>query len=294
MGGASRKTSASGLGDTGCMIDGHTKLAGVMGWPVEHSRSPMLHNHWCRVHDVNGTYVPLPTRPEHFEAALKGLAAAGFRGVNVTIPHKEAAMRACDSMTDTARRAGAVNTVRFENGHIIGDCTDGTGFCDNLTAHGVTLSGRALILGAGGAARAVAAALLDRGCEVVVANRTMARAEAMVEALKGGEAVEWYDWPSLLPGCSLLVNATSLGMNGKADVDWSAMLRQAGSSLCVTDIVYTPRETPLLKAAKAADLQTVDGLGMLIHQARAGFRSWFGVDPEADEATFNLLAASLR
>ncbi|AFV99633.1 shikimate dehydrogenase [Gluconobacter oxydans] len=276
------------------MIDGHTKLAGVMGWPVEHSRSPLLHNHWCRVHGVNGAYVPLPTRPEHFEAALKGLAAAGFQGVNVTIPHKEAAMRACDRLTETARRAGAVNTVRFENGQIIGDCTDGTGFCDNLTAHDVKLSGRALILGAGGAARAVAAALLDRGCEVIVANRTMERAEAMVEALKGGEAVEWHDWPSLLSGCSLLVNATSLGMNGKADIDWKPLLRQAGVNLCVTDIVYTPRDTPLLKAAQKEGLRTVDGLGMLIHQARAGFRAWFGVDPEADEATFNLLAASLR
>lgn len=294
MGSAPCAASASGLGETGCMIDGHTKLAGVMGWPVEHSRSPLLHNHWCRVHGVNGAYVPLPTRPEHFNVALKGLAAAGFQGVNVTIPHKEAAMRACDRLTDTARRAGAVNTVRFENGQIIGDCTDGTGFCDNLTAHDVTLSGRALILGAGGAARAVAAALLDRGCEVIVANRTMERAEAMVAALKGGEAVEWYDWPNLLSGCSLLVNATSLGMNNKADIDWKPLLRQAGANLCVTDIVYTPRDTPLLIAAQKEGLRTVDGLGMLIHQARAGFRSWFGVDPEVDEATFNLLAASLR
>ncbi|EHH69358.1 shikimate dehydrogenase [Gluconobacter morbifer] len=276
------------------MIDGHTSLAGVMGWPVEHSRSPLLHNHWCRVAGVNGAYVPLPTRPGVFDEALKGLAAAGFRGVNVTIPHKEAAMRACDELTDVAKRAGTVNTIRFTDGRIVGDCTDGTGFCDNLTAHGVAIEGRALVLGAGGAARAVAAALLDRGCEVVVANRTLERAENLVEALEGGEALPWFEWPSLLSGCSLLVNATSLGMNGRTDMDWEAALRQASPALCVTDIVYTPRETPLLKAAQARGLKTVDGLGMLIHQARAGFRAWFGVDPVADEETFALLAASLR
>lgn len=276
------------------MIDGKTKLAGVMGWPVEHSRSPMMHNYWCKVHGVNGAYVPLPTKPELFEPALRGLGAAGFRGVNVTIPHKEAAMRACDQLTDTAKRAGAVNTIVFENGQIIGDCTDGTGFCDNLTAHGVQISGRALVLGAGGAARAVVAALLDRGCEVIIANRTMERAEAMISALGEGEAVEWFDWPSLLPGCSLFVNATSLGMHGRQDMDWDAALIQSGPNLCVTDIVYTPRERPLLLAARRRGLTTVDGLGMLIHQARAGFRAWFGYDPQADDATFELLADSLR
>lgn len=276
------------------MIDGHTKLAGVMGWPVEHSRSPLMHNHWCRVNGVNGAYVPLPTHPDGFDKALRGLAAAGFQGVNVTIPHKEAAMLACDELTPTAKRAGAVNTICFVAGRIIGDCTDGTGFCDNLSAHDVTIAGRAMVLGAGGAARAVAAALLDRGCEVVIANRTLERAEALVEALGGGEAVAWYEWPSLLSGCSLLVNATSMGMGGKPGLDWDAALREAAPGLCVTDIVYTPRETPLLLAAQARGLRTVDGLGMLVHQARAGFRAWFGVDPEADRTTFDLLAASLR
>lgn len=276
------------------MIDGQTKLAGVMGWPVAHSRSPMMHNHWCQVNRVNGAYVPLPTRPEDFVVALHGLAAAGFRGVNVTIPHKEAAMQACDQLTEVARRAGAVNTICFEDGHIVGDCTDGTGFCDNLAAHGVEIRGRALLLGAGGAARAVAAAMLDRGCEVIVANRTLERAETLVAALGGGKAVAWDAWPSLLSGCTLLVNATSLGMGGKSDFDWLPLLENASTGLCVTDIVYTPRETPLLLAARAKGLRTVDGLGMLIHQARAGFRAWFGVDPEADDETFDLLARSLR
>ncbi|QDH17632.1 shikimate dehydrogenase [Swingsia samuiensis] len=276
------------------MIDGRTKLAGVMGWPVGHSRSPMLHNYWCRINGVNGAYLPLPTQPEHFSAALKGLMAAGFRGVNVTIPHKEAAMRLCDDLTDTAKRAGAVNTVFFENGRIIGECTDGTGFCENLIAHGVKIQGRVMILGAGGAARAVAAALLDRGCEVVIANRTLERAEALTAAMQGGEAVSWYDWPALLSGCSLLVNATSLGMEGGSEFDWLPLLSQAGPHLCVADIVYTPRETPFLMAAQSKRLKTVDGLGMLIYQARVGFRVWFGVEPKVDEDTFELLAASLR
>ncbi|GBR53375.1 shikimate 5-dehydrogenase [Neokomagataea thailandica NBRC 106555] len=274
-------------------ITGETRLAGVMGWPVEHSRSPLMHNYWCQTHGVNGAYVPLPTPPDEFETALKGLRAAGFRGVNVTIPHKEAAMAACDRLTDTARRAGAVNTVIFSPEEIVGDCTDGSGFCENLVAHGVTPQGRALILGAGGAARAVAAALLDCGCEVLIANRTLARAEALVQALEGGEAIAWHAWPALLSDCSLLINATALGMKG-ASPDWSTLLHHAGPSLAVADIVYTPRDTPLLQAAEAKGLKTVDGLGMLIQQARVGFEAWFGVKPEVDDAVFELLAASLR
>ncbi|MCT6844967.1 shikimate dehydrogenase [Bombella apis] len=274
-------------------IDGRTRLAGVIGWPVDHSRSPMLHNHWCRVHQVNGAYVPLPVKPGQLETALKGLAAAGFRGVNVTIPHKEEAFRLCDELTETARRAGAANTLRFVEGRVIGDCTDGTGFCDNLLAHGVRLEGRALILGAGGAARAVAAALQDRGCEVFISNRTASRAEALVQALGGGIVLDWTDWPSRLGEMNLLVNATSLGMGGRDDTAWSSLLQKGQEGLSVADIVYTPRQTPLLKAAQERGFRTVDGLGMLICQARAGFQEWFGVLPEADEASFDLLAQDL-
>lgn len=274
-------------------MDGRTRLAGVIGWPVEHSRSPMLHNHWCRVHQVNGAYVPLPVEPGQLETALKGLVAAGFRGVNVTIPHKEEAFRLCDELTETARRAGAANTLCFVEGRIIGDCTDGTGFCDNLLAHGVVLEGRALILGAGGAARAVAAALQDRGCEVFISNRTVARADALVQALGAGTVLDWAEWPGRLGDMSLLVNATSLGMGGRGDMDWPALLQAGKAGLSVADIVYTPRQTPLLKAAQERGFHTVDGLGMLICQARAGFQAWFGVLPEADEASFDLLAQDL-
>ncbi|MBA5724856.1 shikimate dehydrogenase [Bombella sp. TMW2.1880] len=274
-------------------MDGKTRLAGVIGWPVEHSRSPLLHNHWCRVHQVNGAYVPLPVAPGRLEAALRGLAAAGFRGVNVTIPHKEEAFRLCDELTETARRAGAANTLRFVEGRIIGDCTDGTGFCDNLAAHDVRLEGQALVLGAGGAARAVAAALQDRGCEVFIANRTAARAEALVQALGAGTVLDWAEWPDRLGEMSLLVNATSLGMGGREDMDWATLLQAGQAGLSVADIVYTPRQTPLLKAAQKHGFRTVDGLGMLICQARAGFQAWFGVLPEADEASFDLLAQDL-
>lgn len=275
------------------MINGHTKLAGVIGWPVSHSRSPMLHNHWCRVHEVNGVYVPLPVAPWQLETALKGLAAAGFAGVNVTIPHKEEAFRLCDELTETARRAGAANTLRFVEGRILGDCTDGTGFCDNLQAHQVTLGGNALILGAGGAARAVAAALQERGCEVFIANSTRERAENLVQALGAGHVLAWEEWSDRLGEMNLLVNATSLGMGGRRDVPWEEMLCRGKEPLAVADIVYTPRQTPLLQAAQERGFKTVDGLGMLIYQARAGFHAWFGTLPEADEVSFDLLAKDL-
>lgn len=291
-------------------IDGKTRLAGVVGWPVSHSRSPLMQNYWCRRYGVNGAYVPLPvatsvvpvseseaagapSAPSALETALRGLMAAGFKGVNVTIPHKEAAFALCDVLTPTAQRAGAANTLSFVDGRIEGDCTDGSGFCENLEAHGVEVKGTALVLGAGGAARAVAAALLDRGCHVIVSNRSPERAQKLVEALEGGEAVPWEEWPDALEKATLLVNATSLGMKGRAGLDWNAALEKAPKTLCVADIVYTPRETPLLRAAQTRGLRTVDGLGMLIHQARLGFHAWFGVMPEADEEVFALLARNL-
>ncbi|MXV44546.1 shikimate dehydrogenase [Saccharibacter sp. 17.LH.SD] len=276
------------------MVNGKTQLAGVMGWPVSHSRSPLMHNYWCQEHHVNGVYVPLPVAPNMVETALRGLAAAGFRGVNVTIPHKEVVYRACDELTAMAQRAGAVNTVRFEQGKIIGDCTDGTGFCDNLQAHHIPLKGCVLILGAGGAARAIAAALLDRGCSVLITNRSEERARALVEALGEGEVVPWDEWPRRLKDVQLLVNATSLGMGGVPGLEWFEALANGHDGLAVADIVYTPRQTPLIKAARQRGWQTVDGLGMLIYQARAGFHQWFGVMPEITEAVFNLLVRDLN
>jgi len=272
-------------------IRGTTRLAGVIGWPVAHSRSPLLHNFWCARHGVDGAYVPLPVRPGALETALRGLAGAGFRGVNLTIPHKEAAFSVVDRVSDVARRAGAVNTLVFhEGGEIEGTCTDGIGLLADLRAHGVEVTGRTLVLGAGGAARAVAAALLDMGGEVVLANRTRARAGGLCEALGGGSVVEWDGWERALGGFDLLINTTSLGMGGEGGAfDLSA----ASDGLIVSDIVYVPLRTPLLAAAEARGLKGVNGLGMLAHQARIGFEAWFGVMPEVDAEVMALLTASL-
>lgn len=276
------------------MINGKTRLAGVIGWPVSHSRSPLLHNHWCAVNQVDGAYVPLPMAPDQLETGIRGLMAAGFRGANVTIPHKEAVFQLCDQLTPVARRAGAVNTLCFDEDRIIGDCTDGTGFCDNVLAHGMSLTGTVLILGAGGAARAVAASLLEHGCHVLIANRSLERANALVAALGAGEVVAWQDWPKRLVEASMLVNATSLGMGGKPGLDWESALADGPDDLCVADIVYTPRLTPMIKAARARHWQAIDGLGMLIYQARAGFARWFGTMPEVDKSVFDLLARDLN
>ena len=268
-------------------LSGRAKLAGVMGWPVSHSLSPRLHGFWLERHGVDGAYLPLPVRPEAFESSLHALADLGFRGVNVTLPHKEAALDVCDEVEPRARRIGAVNTVVIDDGRLLGSNSDAFGFLENLRAGAPSWrpeAADALVLGAGGAARAVLAALLDAGTpRVRLANRTRARAEAL--AADFGPKVEPADWSGrneALAGCGLLVNTTSLGMAGDAslDIDLGAM-RPEG---LVNDIVYNPLETPLLAAAKARGLTTVDGLGMLLHQARPGFEAWFGPRPTVDEA----------
>lgn len=277
------------------IITGKARLAGVLGWPVEHSRSPALHNYWLRRYGVDGAYVPLPTPPESFVAAVLGLQAAGFRGANVTIPHKEAAYRLADVLDESARRAGAVNTLVFrDDGKILGLSTDGGGFVASLEASGLPPrpQTRALLLGAGGAARSVAAALQDSGLEVVITNRTHERARALVAALPGAQALPWPMWEERLGEFSLLVNTTSLGMEGGPDPLFSPSLAHASEHLVVADIVYVPRVTPLLAAAERQGLRTVGGLGMLLHQARLGFREWFGVDPQVDDATQDYVLGS--
>ena len=253
-------------------ITGHARLAGVIGWPVSHSRSPRLHNHWLAQHRIDGAYVPLPVRPEHLAIAVAGLRAAGFRGLNVTIPHKEAVAALCDALDPSARRAGAVNTLVFEDGRTIGSNTDGAGFVANLRAHGATI-GPALLLGAGGAARAIGAALLDCGVPVTVANRSQARAEALAALLPGLAVIPWQERSSL-DGTALLVNTTSLGMAGQPPLDLD--LRSAPDGMVVADIVYAPLETALLREAKGLGLLAVGGLGMLLQQARRASRPGSG------------------
>ena len=264
------------------ILSGKTKLAGVMGWPVAHSKSPRLHGFWLGLHGIDGAYLALPVRPEAFETALKSLADLGFQGVNVTVPHKAAALVACSQVDDVARRIGAVNTIVMSDGRIEGTNSDAFGFLENLREAAPAWRAEtapAVVLGAGGAARAVVAALVDGGApEIRLLNRTRSRAEALVKDMGGrSQVADWSDRHGLLAEAGLLVNTTSLGMAGQAPLDLD--LDALPASALVTDIVYSPLETALLAAARARGNPVVDGLGMLLHQARPGFEAWFGVAP---------------
>ena len=273
-------------------ISGSAAVAGVLGWPVAHSRSPRLHNFWLARHGIDGAYVPLPVPPADFAIAVRGLLAAGFRGANVTIPHKEAAFALCDVVDDSARAAGAVNTLVFAAGRITGSNTDGAGFVANLAAHGINpAAGPALLLGAGGAARAIAATLLSHGVPVTVANRSPDRAAALAAALPGLAVTAWDNRHAALADQALLVNTTALGMHGAAPL--ALDLSRAAAGMAVADIVYVPLQTPLLAAAAACGLRAVGGLGMLLHQAVPGFAQWFGVTPVVDQEVTGLLAANI-
>ncbi|MGO4727677.1 MULTISPECIES: shikimate dehydrogenase [unclassified Inquilinus] len=270
------------------MLTAKGRLAGVIGWPVGHSRSPQLHGHWLARHGIDGAYVPLAVAPDRLEAALRGLPALGFRGCNVTVPHKEAAMALVDELDPLARRIAAVNTIVVrEDGSLFGTNTDGFGFLANLQAGAPAWSagqGPAVVIGAGGASRAIIVALTDAGVpEIRLANRTRARAEKLAAELGGPiTVIDWADRAAALDGAALLVNTTTEGMQGHAalDLPLDALPRAA----LVNDIVYVPLETPLLAATRARGHQVVDGIGMLLHQARPGFEAWFGVAPAVDAA----------
>ena len=265
-------------------ITGRAKLAGVMGWPVGHSLSPVLHGHWLDGLGIDGAYVPLAVAPENFAEVLKALAKMGFRGVNVTVPHKEAALAAVDDADALARRIGAVNTIVVgADGRLTGTNTDGFGFLENLKegAPGWNpAAGPAVVLGAGGAARAVAVALIDAGApDIKLINRTRARADRIAQDLGGPVTVhDWDDRAALLANANLLVNTTTLGMTGKDPLEIA--LDALPTAALVNDIVYAPLETGLLAAARARGNPAVDGLGMLLHQARPGFEAWFGAAPQ--------------
>lgn len=264
-------------------ISGKAKLAGVMGWPVAHSLSPRLHGYWLECHRVDGAYVPLAVPPEKFASALHALPALGFAGANVTVPHKEAALAVVDRLEPLAERIGAVNTIVIDaDGTLEGRNTDAFGFVANLDdgAPGWRKAASpAVVLGAGGAARAVVAALADLGISVRLVNRTVERAQALAEAIGGTiDIVSWSERADALDGAGLLVNTTTLGMTGKPTLDLA--LGPLPKTATVNDIVYAPLRTDLLQAAAARGNRTVDGLGMLLHQARPGFAAWFGVEPE--------------
>ena len=269
------------------ILSGKAALAGVMGWPVGHSRSPRLHGYWLEQLGLDGAYLPLAVRPDDLESALRALPKLGFRGCNLTVPHKEAALGLCDEADANARRIGAVNTVVVgPEGSLRGRNTDAYGFRQNIlqcvAEDGLDWSfdaGPAVVLGAGGAARAVLSALADAGTpEVRLVNRTRARAEALMQEMElAGSVHDWGDG-SALEGANLLVNTTSLGMTGQPPlaIDLAPLPKQA----LVHDIVYAPLLTGLLEAARARGNPTVDGLGMLLHQAVPGFAAWFGTTPE--------------
>ena len=274
------------------ILSGKARVAGITGWPVAHSRSPRLHGFWLARHGIDGAYIPLPIRPGEYATAIAGLAAAGFAGANVTIPHKLAAFDVCDVVDGTARRAGAVNTLIFADGRVEGRNTDGWGFVANLRHHGVDpAAGPALLLGAGGSARAIAAALQDEGVAVAVANRTPERAQALARDLPGLRLVDWDARADALADHALVVNTTSLGMGGQPPLDLD--LGRAPASMAVADIVYAPLETPLLADAARRGLKAVEGLGMLLYQAVPGFEAWFGVRPQVDDELRRFVAADL-
>jgi len=291
-------------------LTGKAKLAGVIGWPVGHSRSPRLHGFWLDQLGIDGAYVPLPVHPGDFETVLRALPRMGFAGANVTVPHKEAALALANHVEPLAKRIGAVNTLVVRaDGSIEGRNTDAFGFIENLRqghAGFTAARGPAVVLGAGGAARAVVAALLDDGCpEIRLLNRTSERAAEIGAALEPaapaphllvagpispmaglvmGEAprrIVVHDWDrraEALDGAVLLVNTTILGMVGQPPLDLN--LDFLPPDAVVNDIVYAPLETDLLARARARRNAVVDGLGMLLHQARPGFAAWFGVMPE--------------
>jgi shikimate dehydrogenase len=254
-----------------------------MGWPVAHSRSPALHNFWLEEHGVDGAYVPLPVLPEQLSQALQALPALGFRGCNLTIPHKQLAVGIVDCIEPLARRIGAVNTIVVTpDGSLEGRNTDVYGFLESLregAPNWSAASGPAVVLGAGGAARAVVAGLVEAGVgEIRLVNRTEARAERLATELPhDGTRIlirSWEERGAALGGAGLLVNTTSLGMTDEPPLDLD--LSELPLTAVVMDIVYVPLETPLLAAARRRGHRTVDGLGMLLHQGRPGFEAWFG------------------
>ena len=269
--------------------------AGVIGWPIDHSLSPHLHGYWLKEYNINGVYEAFAVEPENLETHLRGLADQGRRGTNVTLPHKEATLAIVDQADDQARKIGAVNTVVVQaDGTLYGSNSDGFGFLENVKDHQPLWradKGPAVVLGAGGAARAILIALQGAGApEIRLLNRTKSRADDLAVELGGSIKIgDWENRAEILAEAETLVNTTSLGMQGQSMLDID--LAQLPETALVTDIVYTPLETDLLKNAKARGNPTVDGLGMLLHQARPGFAAWFGVEPEVtDELRSHILS----
>ena len=264
-------------------------LAGVIGSPIAHSKSPQLHRHWLKTYGLHGFYIPIDVSPANLREVLTSLPKMGFVGVNITIPHKETVLQIADLVTDRTALIGAANTLIFrKDGKIQADNTDGYGFLENLKVGAPTWnpkSGPAVVLGAGGASRAVVAALLEAGVpEILISNRTRIRAEILTKDFgRRLQVVDWAQVGNVLEEAALTVNTTSLGMDGHPELRIPLGGLRKGS--IVTDLVYTPLQTNFLREAEAQGCITVDGLGMLLHQAAPGFERWFDHRPEVDSAT---------
>ena len=269
----------------------------VIGFPVAHSRSPLIHGFWLEKYGIEGAYLKEEIHPDDFSSFIKSLGLRGYVGANVTLPHKEAALDCADLVDEAAKSVGAANTLWIEGDKLCASNTDIYGFMTHLELSSPQWGDQSrpvAFLGAGGAARAVIRGLLDHGVpEIRIFNRTRARAEALKDFF--GQRLHVYDWgdrSEMLSDCGLLINGTQLGMMGGAVLDID--LRRLPGDATVYDIVYTPLETPLLKSASQLGLKTVDGLGMLLHQAVPGFEKWFGVRPEVTKELKALIVADLE
>ena len=272
-------------------------LAGVMGWPVMHSRSPMIHNYWFKQHGLAGTYVPLAVRPEGLAAALRSLHPLGFAGCNVTIPHKQEAMKIVDEVDAAARRIGAISCVTVRSdGSLAGSNNDAYGFIRNLRqdqpgwrADG----GPVVVIGAGGGSRAVCYGLAQEGVkEIRLVNRTLARARGVADEFGGPiKALPWEQRNDVLEGAAMVVNTTSQGMVGQPALD--IRLDKLAKNALAADIIYIPLETPFLAAARQRGNRTINGLGMLLHQGPLAWKLWFGVEPQVTPELRSLVERSL-
>ena len=274
------------------------RAAGLIGWPVFQSRSPKLHTYWLQRYGIPGVYVPMPVQPGRMEPALRGLSALGFAGCNVTVPHKEKAAGLVDCLDPVGQRMGAINLIVVQpDGSLSGFNKDGYGFIQNLRDGKPDWrgdAGAAVVLGAGGGARSVVASLLDEGApEIRLLNRTRARADHLAAAFGGPiRVLDWTERNAALVGAALLVNTTTQGMTGQPALDLH--LHDLPRDALVCDIVYNPLATPLLSAAAAHGNPTVNGLGMLLHQARPAFEAWWGVLPEITPELRASIEATIR
>ena len=275
------------------MDEARPRLAAVLGNPISHSKSPRMHNYWLKQNKLNGYYVPIKVELENFEETIWTLVSMGFSGVNVTIPHKLSALKIADESSSTAQYIGAANTLTFtKENKIYADNTDAYGFINNIKCKYPDWDpkkGMSVVLGAGGASRAVIAALLSEGSkEIIVLNRTIEKAEALKEDYDNKITVEsWKNINEVAASCSNIINTTSLGMNNESLIDIQP--NAIPETALVSDLVYTPLETNFLKMAKNRGSRTVDGLGMLIHQGVPGFEAWFGQKPLVTEELRKIL-----